>query len=1786
MQDKKITKVREIGHLRLIKFNCFHAFMKQSTKLLSLLFALVMAFSCMAVIGNAYKADVTMDKMQYDAVDDAIISAEQGATIILNYLDSQVMPGLGTMDLSILGKLDLTSIDNALSSIYDLLNGSTVGFVAVSVSDLKNLTNGKDNLKNVRRSGGDLNVVYALLNFLGDDDVVKTVKKAPYGLLTDDGINLGWLNGIVKGFVDLSSINDILTDIPGFATRAVFDMLVYGSYGYEKDAEDLGNKLPTEVDTIDEILTQAIVGLLMNPQDYTWEGDTKVWDMNSKVMPTIAAYDVATVRSYFSISDGSNSIFALLDKLAPFAIYDLGINPLNNNLKKALMEAVEADVNEISLDKVPADAQAAFELDKEPGQESYVTYISYDKIFHSEEDGDWYYTTLGNKTVLGDDNLPVLDEEGNEQTVKVREFYKINMAAANEFADLINWDWELFAPVPLSGDADEEVNEINYEAIITKYGSIAQSLNHLVYIVFNNALTEDTIADFEATTGATWLDGATSEDAGNGKTIFVDNVERLLKYLLANYADKIFGADSEYVDWEYSDVADMSIVELVAHIGPTFFEDVMPQLIIPKNEEGRAAFHDGVQIVEFGALVLREFMTEIAPQANYDSFIFAEGTLTSAEGRQFAEHSADEWVNIILNMGMDIAVTYLTNLTNFNDYCKKHFGDTNFNVSQWMLDSVADESYVLGQGRWEIILDTAILWAVEYVGTADRTGGILKDINFNKVNAVSGPLNKLSYILNTILPLGFVNGCTSDAYDLDVQMLFDRLMDLVKNFNLDALVGLFGRNTDSSYNLFTTAPLVQGVLDLVNRILSLVLRTNLLPVTSSVSGLLTNDNLSTIIATLLNSLESIKVELLTSALPAVCKLVKLFGGEQEMGTPQITLPDTLVASSGSLSGSFTITNGSTGLWRGYRDANGNLFKDKQYTYDIKSVKAYNYDGSASSVITGIGLDKTNVDYGDKATASFNVSGVTGAGAIQRVDIVYTVNDEDGDVMADGKQFTISKYVWISYNPSEEGQYNEKEYNTGSNTLTVKVKKALFVNNDPDTLVDTINNTDVGSAVKPKTLISYKVGIKSEQTLNGVYVGATPGYDSSSTSARDDTLYLQVTNEATAKTFAKTPGASMTFTVSYKASTSNGTSDMKVVFFDGVNLNNLKSVVGSETNKMRKAAEYNTAAGTYSYADRLLRTKDWNDDQLQETTSTMTAWIDADENEYAESAVSNIEIAKDDAGNVTGKSGFVTVNGKEVAVKLVTKLDNGTVWNNYVAALQNGIQAAWQVWNSQSVHTQKACYDALRMASTEVDFIKLSDEELALLGDNIDGAVVELEAVLDASEATYSDDKDYTDYRMYRWNRYNDAREDARDIINAYKSTQRTSDDLNKYFPYASIYPSELAKLVKGDKYENYINALLEDFDAETAARNAEDLKNAKNHYAGYTALDVAQAENLVTRMGPRLLTRDHGVIDIHLANEVASAKAMITDESLYTARSWAKYEAALAAAEELLADSGKTQMEIFDTKWELLTCRNELVYVEDEADYSELEALIDQAETALANASLYENTNKEFGQVLAELGYHDFDGTQLFYGSALWTNAEPYDYNDQDVVDDAADALKEALARLKFKGLTITDANGNVNTSTGILSTDDAETEEIEATITATIATIAAEMDADAVKDLFKVTANNATVGKENITVSNDLHYTIDTDLPGFAGTNSVVTFYTVQGDIKIPVATVRIVVEADINGDGAVDVLDAAYENLVQTEKTKLEGCFLLAGDLFGSDRKITADDYSAVVNAVKATA
>ena len=105
------------------------------------------------------------------------------------------------MDLSILGSLDATSIDNALSSVYDLINGNkAILWMAGDLNSVK-----VDAIKSPRRSNTtDVAVIKALLQFLADNKgIVKKVVVGGVGKYKrDGGVSLGVANSFVK--VDLN----------------------------------------------------------------------------------------------------------------------------------------------------------------------------------------------------------------------------------------------------------------------------------------------------------------------------------------------------------------------------------------------------------------------------------------------------------------------------------------------------------------------------------------------------------------------------------------------------------------------------------------------------------------------------------------------------------------------------------------------------------------------------------------------------------------------------------------------------------------------------------------------------------------------------------------------------------------------------------------------------------------------------------------------------------------------------------------------------------------------------------------------------------------------------------------------------------------------------------------------------------------------------------------------------------------------------------------------------------------------------------------------------------------------------------------------------------------------------------------------------------------------------------------------------------------------------------------------------------------------------------------------
>ena len=175
--------------------------MKKMKRLLAIILASLLILSSATAGASAYQAYKDDALTKYDFTDTAVLTTEQYASALLDYADKALAKENITMDLSILGKLDATSIDNALSSVYKLINGNKI--ILWMAGDLNRVN--VDAIKNPRRSNTtDVAVIKALLQFLADNKgIVKKVVVGGVGKYKrDGGVSLGVANSFVK--VDLN----------------------------------------------------------------------------------------------------------------------------------------------------------------------------------------------------------------------------------------------------------------------------------------------------------------------------------------------------------------------------------------------------------------------------------------------------------------------------------------------------------------------------------------------------------------------------------------------------------------------------------------------------------------------------------------------------------------------------------------------------------------------------------------------------------------------------------------------------------------------------------------------------------------------------------------------------------------------------------------------------------------------------------------------------------------------------------------------------------------------------------------------------------------------------------------------------------------------------------------------------------------------------------------------------------------------------------------------------------------------------------------------------------------------------------------------------------------------------------------------------------------------------------------------------------------------------------------------------------------------------------------------
>lgn len=1652
--------------------------MKQSKKLLSLVLAIVMMFGVFSV-GASALTPTAATQVKYNSIDEAELTAEQVAGIINDILD-EVLAGVN-LNIPAVG-LVIKDVDSTLDTVAGI---STLADIAgQDVAKLK-----VDACKGVKRSGGDLKVLKALLQFLADNvgggaNLQKVLIGGIGEKSTDSqlgvggilwngkalGISLGFsLKEIVDGNEIIKgtgyTLNGLLKDIPGFLKYELFEMLLKGSFAYTKDKVVDGvtypngdNKTYQESGTsslsLDDFANTAIYNLLTTPQSYKYEGEGegayKVWDANSIVSKSFAALDPTEAKALVNVN--TNSLLGILDNVINIAYDEFGPTVLNNDAKKLLMQATGVDFIKLDNEK---DASLIATIKAAPDYVDVATASDVSSVKNYlcnaqmwKVGGVWYFRDNVNVVQRDADGNALLDADGNEIVAKEDRFFKANVSGANEFYDIVNWDYK-FVP-----------GDIDLKAMITENGSLFGSLNSLLYKVLVKAVNSDVLD-----VNTVWTDGANSN--------LNANLLRTAKYVLKNYTRRIFGKNSEFVDPANGykataafaqKVDSSSLIELVEYIGLPFFSDAMPQLILP--EDGLGSDNEA-KLVKFGVSVIREFLTDITPDINYDSYIYTD---LGTGSRKYVNHTADEWINVLLNMGMDVAFEELRNITNF--------------TAETPAQGITLE-------RWQGMLDTIILWAADYVGTGSSS--VLNGFDPNKIASIEGPFNKLSYILNTLLPLGFISGCETESYAFDVQAFYDRvLMPLVKEFDIEAVLSLFGRS-NTHYNFLKDANVVKAVLDLLNSVLSLVTGNTLFANTSSLNAAITGPNLATLLTNLLKGINNRRDDLLDNALPVVAIFISDWGGEQAISTPKASVSDAYVGSNdGSVSGRFKISGSTKGMWRSYVDASGTRQYDKQYSYEITRATFADLEGNA---LSNWSVSNLACKLGEASGAvkeqevTLNGTGIPVGGQIVTMKIFYKVLDEDGNQLG-GQEFSIDKTFFAAY--GKEGSTSKffkatKKHLGTTTSIEGFATTPIFANvdNAGSDLTATVayyivrDTISMGKSFAPTAGVNVTGGAQYGVSLANIASFNTHALD------KDERREVKFTVDTAAFNAVSANVASwkVTGTTSDKMPDNNPIT-VNVYFYSGAERDSLKRDVQDELKMARKAYEYDSAA--------------WE--------AYMSAL----------------------------KAAFASAYTPDNAMRSTVNMD----YNSLKAALANAVTAL----------------EAAKLVNPTIP------EDGAV--DNT-AAIADLKATVKAYEDART--KGYTDYLLYRWDRYVKWRNKANDYVNRAAAVSAGSAETQK-FPYANLKASEVKKLSALTSYEAYINALLVNMTEEEAAAALAEYNNGVKSLNSVSGLDIAQAKNMYTRSTARLVERYNGEKQTYyLQKEIADATAAITSKGNYTDKSWARYTAALQAAQAAL-NAKESQVQMFDAKYELQVARNELRT--EEADDTELKALIAQAQAALANASSYDNTNAEFGAVLAALGMAsvtDADGNSvdLFPNGALNIVNKSYDVDDQRKYDRAADALRVALAKLTFKGATVAGAS----------ETEVGKDEDGNA-VTVKAAVIDQKLAADAVKGLFTLAS------ADNKVVSLNGTYALSGDDTAiYTGTGSTLTFVKTVNGVALPVYTLSLVVKGDVNGDGVVDALDAMAVELAANNNASLNGLFFAAGDVT-SDGAIEVADYSAVVN------
>lgn len=1702
--------------------------MKKSTKLLSVILAVVMIFSTMSVMAFAaktkYQTSDNLTALDAYSPDGAVtrLSTEERMSVVFDFLDVTLAAANINMG-DVINKaglhlvIDLRSV-NALCGTIDsaqaLLNNGLVKLVKgllgiVKDANLKNWPSGM-----TRENHAQLDIVNGIATLLNDN--AGLVKKV---------INDGKLDvGIIGNFVDISGVNKYLADLPGMLKG-----LVYPMFARVDDDMTLINTYSTTTANPDTLVKNVLINAMSKPQSYTsYKEDASGNCISNHIaLPTSAEahlrdyyvkgsdskgayievfeYDtdkklyVSQEEKYYKTEEtdmegkgtgvyvytnaaGENVKYYVKDSYFLPSLATSGkvseiFNLDSNTLVSALYQIAPYVFKDLapvvlngSVKMLLAQWFGAEKTELFGGKASEATAVlaklpSDVKAFYSKAAGA-YNWEWSDFTIGSDGNgyYRLVSKDGLTET-----WLKFDMSTANSFAKLINWNYTI------SGDFVNEfmptaANDGSVTASVAGYTTVLAALNDFV----GKAI--DTILSDTAKAAINWTKG--------DNTKLIPNLRKALQYVAAYNPEYLFGTGYETVYAGYYDtVVDKtaSDQDVVTALGAIGVKALMPQIILPSAAELK-----GQNVTALLACVIRELATQFVPTYNYDALIYADyNSKTLVKGKD-----SGYWLDVIFTMGTDIGMKYLSKLA---DLGSDKAGGYQFEASKTY--KLAD--FEKNTRAWEKTIDWIIDWAL----TSDNewcwkfqklinTGDL--DLDLAKAQ---DPWVKLDKIIRDVLPVEkIINETAADGKTFLETVLREDIIDRLLNLDVSKLLGtnsvtgIFNIPANSTLRTEAMYPAVFRIVrELLNKVLGKVCGNTALIADSynSIDAILQKSAIANLAEKLILGIAYAVQSggLLDVALPIVNFFLGWTTNAQSYAEPKLTIDkgtlNYVQLKNGQMNTTLKVTNASAGMILKHGDT-----YDHPYMLTLKSVTVNDTEMLKNGETTLSPYESTDV----------TLNAAVPTDSLVKVTAVYSFSFKDGTAYDGDITSTTFEYATNDTADTVGTPWSKEDKKTNLYEV-VKMKG------------ETTTDYLVTSASALASAISNIAVTWTNQRDTDCR------FDASSVSAYDST-YFESSGQAEALVGQK-----------FLTGDPNG--------IVTVNPLRLKSDVDAATVPSGATYALGNSSVTVYGAHR-----------NRHGTLTMTAPFGT---LYYYNAMP-----------------IKSLVDSEFKANRDSSKYPAEAWDTYWTALTAAAKLAYGPFKKANLGNYSddnltAAVTALETAAKALDTASSTPAS---------GSATVTPAPIEAALKA-AGDINYQNFDLYAYWAYEKAMKAGNAIIDAYKGPVAPE----KYIDGSSLSEAEITAIANkaNATYKSAIVASMKapSIEAQNAYMDAlkaykapsyselEILNNAKNigWYASFLKSSAVKTEKQF------------------LAKEIAAAKAQGYKEADYTAGSYARYTKALAAAEALNANAKALQSEVFDVKYELEIAQRALMPKSASAleagAYTELEAVIAQAKSIFTDNSAYTfdaskadglSETEAYAKLVSVLGYEYTDEkgntANLYSGSA-----ENYAANDRfysNVVAAQIDAvitnLKNAMAPFVCKYVAVPTTAGS---GEGVSVTESASL--ITGVTPGSLAT--------AGDILARVTAKDPSATTLNVAAN----------AAGLYGTGATATLRLKSSGA--PVAIYTVVIYGDVNGDGVVDGFDASSMDLAINNKAALTGAYKTAGGL--ATGKVDLANYGLVVDA-----